>query len=63
MGYQVGGVLEDPVEEDLAVVLVLVLDSVVWGGFLHAVLKVEIDFGVCNQKIDSFDRALLAGDH
>lgn len=46
MGYQVGSVLEDPVEEDLAVVLVLVLDSVVWGGFLHAVLKVEIDLGV-----------------
>jgi len=46
MGYQVGSVLEDPVEENLTVVLVLVLDGVVWSGFLHAVLKVEIDLGV-----------------
>jgi hypothetical protein len=58
-----GCLFEDPVEEQLPVVLVLVLNGVVWGSLLHAILEIKVNLGMGHQQLYRLDGALLTGDH
>jgi hypothetical protein len=42
---------------------VFVIKYIVWSGFFHAILKIKVNLGMCNEQVNSLNRALLTSHH